>query len=270
MKLRVLMLVALLLICTACAVGSAGPAGGSPASEPPPAYQLTPESSDAPADACSIGTQDDGSGGCTPCTDYEHCFSQSSDMEYFYSQIIPLVRQFSATTYSAMPDPSNWYFVEQGQTGYEGCSDPNGTYVTYSDMSYEYCPVDKSVYVGQQQMWDFYQEMGDAAPAVGIAHEWGHHVQTVAGITPTSQADLIAMEDQADCVAGAWSAWLVSQRVMVEDDFQDIGDLLTAIGSAEGPDRDHGTSSERQASFIYGFQHGMAGCSEFVPETPIY
>ncbi len=76
-------------------------------------------------------------------------------------------------------------------------------------------------------------------------------------------------ENQADCVAGAWSKWLVDQKIMNDDDFDDIGALLVEIGSAEGPGRDHGTAEEREGSFVHGFEGGMKACNEFVPDQPL-
>ena len=48
--------------------------------------------------------------------------------------------------------------------------------------SYEYCPVDQAIYVGQDMLWEFYTRTGDAGPAVGLAHEFGHHIQSQLGV----------------------------------------------------------------------------------------
>jgi hypothetical protein len=218
---------------------------------------------------CPVGEQDDGYGGCVQCTDYEGCFTESADMSYFFSQIVKWIRQYSADTYESMPDPDKWHFVTLGDSGFEGCTDAAGDRATYTDKSYEYCPLDRTVYVGERMMWAFYTRMGDAAPAVGIAHEWGHHLQNVAGLTSTTQFETINLENQADCIAGAWSRWLVSQEIMVEDDFGDIGSLLVAIGSIEGPGRDHGTVEEREKSFVYGLNGGLSACNQYAPDKPL-
>jgi predicted metalloprotease len=218
---------------------------------------------------CPVGEEDDGYGGCVPCRDYEGCFTKSADMRHFFALIVELIRGYSAETYQSMPDVDAWHFVTLGESGQEGCTDGSGRQAAFTDESYEYCPLDHVVYVGEQQMWDFYTNLGDAAPAVGIAHEWGHHLQAVAGLTSTTQSEAIALEDQADCVAGAWSKWLTAKEVMVEDDFGDIGALLVAIGSIEGPDRDHGTAEERQDSFLIGLDGGLAACNGYAPDNPL-
>jgi predicted metalloprotease len=86
----------------------------------------------------------------------------------------------------------------------EACEDPNGN-DTADDMSYAYCPADDNVSIGQQLAWELYSEAGDVAPAIGIAHEFGHNVQTHVGVpVPRSDAQTLVHENQADCVAGAW------------------------------------------------------------------
>jgi predicted metalloprotease len=232
---------------------------------------VSPELSDqTSAMDCPVGEQANGDGMCAPCEDFENCFTDSSDMSYFYSQIVAMIQRYSTSTYEAMPDVDEWRFISLGDSGPEGCTDRDGGQGLFTDQSYEYCPLDRTVYVGEQAMWDFYSRLGDAAPAVGIAHEWGHHLQTMVGKTfKNTQADAINTENQADCVAGSWSAWLVSEGIMVKDDFGDVGSLLVEIASIEGPDRDHGTVDEREDSFIYGFQGGLSACNDYAPDTPL-
>jgi predicted metalloprotease len=219
---------------------------------------------------CRVGEQENGDGICAPCVDLEGCYTESAQLSYFFSQIVAMIQEYSASTYKSMPDVDGWRFVPLGDSGPEGCTDRDGRRASFSDQSYEYCPLDRTIYVGEQAMWDFYSRMGDAAPAVGIAHEWGHHLQTMVGMTSdNTRADAINRENQADCVAGSWSAWLVGEGTMVQDDFGDIGLLLVEIGSIEGSDRDHGTVEEREDSFVYGFRGGLSACNDYAPGTPL-
>jgi predicted metalloprotease len=221
------------------------------------------------ASDCPVGQQNTGGGMCAPCDDYEGCFTDSAQMSYFFSLIVSMIRQYSAKTYESMPDVDQWQFVPLGESGSEGCTDENGDRAVYTDESYSYCPLDRTVYVGEQMMWHFYIDLGDAAPAVGIAHEWGHHLQNMVDLRIFNQVDAIRQENQADCVAGAWSAWLVAEGNMVQDDFSDIGSLLLEIGSIEGPDRDHGTVDERQESPLIGLAGGLSDCNDYFPDTPL-
>lgn len=100
------------------------------------------------------------------------------------------------------------------QTGQSGCGSAQ------SAMGPFYCPSDQRIYIDT----DFYKEMeqrmgagGDFARAYVIAHEYGHHIQTLTGIAdsirsaqqqrPNSANQLqVRMELQADCYAGVWAA----------------------------------------------------------------
>jgi predicted metalloprotease len=79
----------------------------------------------------------------------------------------------------------------------------------------------------------------------------------------------VSFENQADCMAGAWSRY-AREKAWLEypDDVRDIETLVRAIGSREGPGRDHGTSAERNAAFQSGFNEGLAGCNKF-SRTPV-
>jgi uncharacterized protein len=152
-----------------------------------------------------------------------------------------------------------------------------------------YCPGDSKVYIDLS----FYDELkqrfrapGDFAQAYVIAHEVGHHVQHLFGITQKvdearqsmSEADANALsvrvELQADCLAGVW-AYHANQRKIVE-----AGDVDEALGAAtaigddklqqEGqgyvvPDSfTHGSSAQRVRWFKTGMQNGdINACDTF-------
>jgi len=202
----------------------------------------------------------------------EGCYAYE-DMQAFYDEAIGLLDAFLADTFAdpAPVQPSEYIYVEEGATGVEPCTDPAGGFASYTDVSFEYCPTDQVVYVGQAQLWQFYTDAGDAGAVIGIAHEVGHHIQTVAGVLVSTAEDIIATENQADCVAGVFTAWADSQELLVyPDDLEDIDVLLALVASVEDePNRDHGTLEERTDAFIGGFERGMEGCSEFFPATPL-
>ena len=151
-----------------------------------------------------------------------------------------------------------------------------------------YCPADQKVYLDT----DFFQELsdrfgapGDFAQAYVIAHEVGHHVQTLTGIEgqvrqlqqqdPSRQNELsVKMELQADCLAGVWA-----QSVYEAGDLE-AGDLEEGLGAAAavGDDRiqasagvgvnpeswTHGSAEQRSQWFNTGFRSGdPAGCDTF-------
>ncbi|MEN3953396.1 neutral zinc metallopeptidase [Iodidimonas sp. SYSU 1G8] len=153
-----------------------------------------------------------------------------------------------------------------------------------------YCPGDRKVYLDTT----FFDELdrrfgapGDFAQAYVIAHEVGHHVQTLMGISQqvdrlrgrVAQAEYNAMsvrlELQADCFAGVWAHHAHNSRALLEDG--DVEEALAAA-SAIGDDRlqrqsqghvtpdafTHGTSAQRVHWFRQGMDQGsMAACDTF-------
>jgi len=182
-------------------------------------------------------------------------------MDQYVDAVIPMVEGWINETWPGMPLPQVIY-VPSGAAGREGCLDMNGRSASYTSRSYEFCPADNRVYVGQDTLWEFYSETGDAGPAVGLAHEFGHHVQTQLDLPPARTTDQsIRVENQADCLAGAWTKWTDEKGYLErDDDLKDIESLFPLIGSAEGPDRDHGTTRERRNAFEAGFEGGVAAC----------
>jgi predicted metalloprotease len=195
------------------------------------------------------------------CSSLQGCygFEQIAD---FYDEMTVWIGEFSKATYPDMSAPS-YVYVESGTTVPTGCN------VVLDSSAYAYCSLDDSVYVGQDQLWAFYSKQGDAAAAVGIAHEWGHHVQHVLGVAAAGRNGLIAMENQADCIAGAWVGYIDGLGRLERDDLNDINAILKVIGAAEGPGRVHGTLAERTAAVQTGLRSGLTGCNSFFPGRPV-
>ncbi len=153
-----------------------------------------------------------------------------------------------------------------------------------------YCPGDKKLYIDLS----FYQEMktklgapGDFAQAYVIAHEVGHHVQNLLGISDkvrqaqqnnseaSANALSVKLELQADCLAGMWGHFANSERSMLESgDIEEALNAAAAIGDDNlqqqnngtvRPERfTHGTSKQRAEWFNRGFQSGSIDeCNTF-------
>jgi predicted metalloprotease len=158
----------------------------------------------------------------------------------------------------------------------------SGCGVAQSAMGPFYCPSDQRVYIDL----DFYRELrdkfgagGDFAQAYVIAHEVGHHVQTVLGVSDQvrdaqqqtgkrgANALSVRMELQADCFAGVWANHADTARKVVEPG--DIEEALNAA-SAIGDDKlqratqgqvvpesfTHGSSAQRMGWFKRGYETG--------------
>jgi len=145
-----------------------------------------------------------------------------------------------------------------------------------------YCPADQKLYLDMQFFNDLAQRHdapGDFAQAYVVAHEVGHHVQTLLGISEQVHAARsragstevnalqVRMELQADCFAGVWAHHAHKQRQILEP-----GDTEEALAAAAGVGDDrlqkqargvvvpdsftHGSSEQRMRWFSRGLQSG--------------
>ncbi len=153
-----------------------------------------------------------------------------------------------------------------------------------------YCPADQKLYIDLSFYHDLktrHNAPGDFAQAYVIAHEVGHHVQTLLGISgkvhavrqklSEKEANVLSVKQelQADCFAGVWGHFANTQREILEE-----GDLEEALvaASAIGDDRlqqqsrgyvtpdsfTHGSSEQRVRWFRKGFSTGsVESCDTF-------
>lgn len=246
---------ALAILTVACGQLPAAP-GDEPSESAPPV-----ETSEAPdPDPSSAGDP----------TSLEGIFGYNDMDDYVAAVIDPIIVGWLNDTWPGIPIPQVDY-VSRGEQGYEGCTDSDGGAARFTSESYEYCPPDNTVYLGQDLLWEFYQ-LGDAAPAMGIAHEFGHHVQEYLGVDPPyTAAQSVDYENQADCLAGSWAKWANEQDPPIletaenspngQSDLDDIEEIFPLIASGEGDDeRDHGTQTEREDAFFAGYDTGATAC----------
>lgn len=171
--------------------------------------------------------------------------------------------------------PTLNFFDQQNQSGCGAAQAAMGPF---------YCPADQGVYLDTS----FFRELetqlgagGDAAQAYVIAHEVGHHIQTLTGTSDqvrraqsrASEAEgnalQVRMELQADCYAGVWAALARTndgQRAIEPGDFEEamraaqaIGDdtLMRNAGQRPVPESfTHGTSAQRQNWLRRGLESG--------------
>ena len=153
-----------------------------------------------------------------------------------------------------------------------------------------YCPGDHKLYLDMSFFNDLakrHDAPGDFAQAYVVAHEVGHHVQTLLGISDkvnaarsrageaAGNALQVRMELQADCFAGVWAYHANQARQVLEP-----GDTEEALAAAAGVGDDrlqqqargvvvpesftHGSSEQRMRWFSRGMQHGDPGqCDTF-------
>jgi len=198
------------------------------------------------------------------------CFKESQ-MQTYFEYVLPFIDKFYDSTWNGLPLPKNVYFIPDGAKVREACEDQKGQPVTGADTSYNYCPADDDVYVGQQLAWLLYSEAGDVAPATGLAHEFGHNVQTQVGVpVPQTDAETLVHENQADCVSGAFLGWANDQRLLQQGDEPVLLRYLELISSSENdPNRTHGDFQERGGALRLGGEKGIATCNAYYPDNPI-
>ncbi len=153
-----------------------------------------------------------------------------------------------------------------------------------------YCPGDRKVYIDLSFFEQMKQRLGgggDFAEAYVIAHEVGHHIQTLTGVSAKVNAErargdikgaeglLVRQELQADCYAGVWAHHGQRRHAWLEPgDIEEALNTASAIGDdrlqkqATGtvvPDSfSHGTSAQRVRWFRRGFDGGNpADCDTF-------
>lgn len=144
-----------------------------------------------------------------------------------------------------------------------------------------YCPGDQKLYIDlsfYDELQRKFQAPGDFAMAYVIAHEVGHHVQTLLGTTeeimPLRQRMseekfnkyLVRFELQADYYSGVWAHHAQGMGYLEEGDLEEALNAATAVGDdtlqkrAQGyvvPESfTHGTSEQRKSWFHKGFQNG--------------
>jgi hypothetical protein len=133
-----------------------------------------------------------------------------------------------------------------------------------------YCVIDEKIYYSSEFRALIEAQIGDFAWVIVVAHEWGHHIQASLGfdlgVVPDRAGEVlpIELEQQADCVAGAYASdaeitgWL------------DPGDIEEALymteisgdppGTAWNDPRAHGSGDERINAFMQGYSGGLDGC----------
>jgi len=222
------------------------------------AVAAAPSGADSPNDTTSC-----------PADELDYCYNRDQMHEFVEVGERMVVDYLTQTGVPGRSLPTLTY-IPSGAGAGSPCVDQNGN-GTQHDRSYDYCPTDNTVYVGQSGLWDFYRQFGAAGPVSGLAHEYGHFLQAFTHVPdPTSAAETIRHEDQADCISGAFIGYL-DDRGMVDypKDFDNVDQYLTATASAEAPGRDHGTAEERTRSFELGDTGGLPACNQFYPSTPL-
>ncbi|WP_029432814.1 neutral zinc metallopeptidase [Blastococcus sp. URHD0036] len=198
-----------------------------------------------------------------------------ADLQDFWDEQLPQVfgsdfEPLSGGFFSVDPDDVDPAVYPQGA----GCgTDPRDV----EDNAF-YCQAE-GVANSDSISWDraFLAELADGSgrflPALVMAHEFGHAIQSRVGYPRTS----ILTETQADCLAGAWTAWVADgeaehTRIRESELDQVLGGYLQLrdpVGTGQRNDQAHGSFFDRVSAFQEGFDAGTEACrDDFGPTRP--
>ena len=198
----------------------------------------------------------------------------------------------------AVEDVSEYWVVEYPRLWNEPYRDADTIFFTggintgcgqaSSQMGPFYCPADERVYFDLDflvQMQQQFGAVGDLAAQYIVAHEYGHHVQTVLGVSadvsrmqqqnPDQANPLsVALELQADCFAGAWARSADERGLLEPGEVTEAVNAAAAVGDDRiqqqaggqvNPDNfTHGTSEQRVSWFRRGYDTGdPSRCTTF-------
>ena len=218
------------------------------------------------------GTADPAAGSRGAQTGAAACDTQA---ERFACQVFSSTNRFWSSQINGYQEPGLRFFTDQNQSGCGAAQSAMGPF---------YCPADHDIYLDTAffgELASRFGAAGDAAQAYVVAHEVGHHIQTITGISDQvrraqqrgSQAEgnayQVRMELQADCYAGVWANRARNkdgQPVMEPGDMEEamraanaIGDdtLMRSAGQRPVPESfTHGTSEQRMTWLRRGLETG--------------
>lgn len=185
------------------------------------------------------------------------------ETELVWQQILP---QQTGENYQ---DPTLVLFTGQVQSGCGGATSASGPF---------YCPGDNKLYIDLSffdELGQRFGAAGDFAMAYVIAHEVGHHIQTLLGTSQeVSRArqqlsegaynkKSVMLELQADFLAGVWAHYVKGKGLLDVGDIEEAMTAANAIGDDRltqgkvSPDNfTHGTSAQRMYWFKKGYETG--------------
>ena len=178
-------------------------------------------------------------------------------------------QQLQQQTGKAYSDPTLVLFTGSVQSGCGGATSASGPF---------YCPGDNKLYIDLSffdELGQRFGAAGDFAMAYVIAHEVGHHIQTLLGTSQqvsrlrgrVDEAEYnrnsVKLELQADFLAGVWAHYVQGKGLLESGDIEEAMRAANAIGDDRltqgrvSPDNfTHGTSQQRMYWFKKGLETG--------------
>ncbi len=191
--------------------------------------------------------------------------STIADIQSYWSQTLPSVYHAG---YQAIP--AERLYAYSASNPPPSCGGYGRT--PYSEVAGNAFYCDQGDFVAWDEQGLFAKlrsEYGDFAPALVLAHEWGHAIQARVGF---ETSETVYMEQQADCFAGAWAAHIAQDGRMAESDLDSALAGLLGLRDPSGIDGSedgaHGNGFDRVRAFQDGFEGGASACANYAKNPP--
>lgn len=224
--------------------------------------------------------------------DFAHCKTGADANTYTDCNMVATANSLDYFWQTTLTDQAGIAYTAPQLDLFKGQSVNTGCGSASQAVGPFYCPADQVAYVKTS----FFDTMKTQLGAIGgqsaeqyvLAHEYGHHIQNLLGDLKYSQNDpqgadsgAVRVELQADCYAGVWakgaqqdSSSAVQIKPFSSDELERIinateviGDdhiQMTSQGHTDSSTYTHGTSAQRTAWFMAGYNSGdMTRCNTF-------
>jgi predicted metalloprotease len=190
-----------------------------------------------------------------------------ADLEEYWSANVPEIYGMPFTPLAAIGP----YFVSTGEIPSCGGEEADPSFALGNAF---YCPPDDYIAWDEETLFpQIFTDHGDFAVALVLSHEYGHAIQARGG----ADGPDILLELQADCFAGAWTAYVdgeLSNNLTLSPGDLDEGiagylQFRDAPGTSAGSIGAHGSGFDRVNAFAEGFRQGPQRCANYVLDPPL-
>ncbi len=192
-----------------------------------------------------------------------------ADLQAYWAQEFPQV-------YGGTYTPVGQFVAATSTTKIPDCQNRHETYQKDVKGNAFYCFGSNFITYDDQTLFPaLATHFGNFAPALVLAHEWGHAIQDRAGIDRNNEPTIL-VELQADCFAGSWVQRIASgSSKTVKFAPGDLDAALAAyltfrdaVGSSANDQQAHGDAFDRVNAFQTGYDGGATACKPFFDSPP--
>ncbi|NQV07908.1 neutral zinc metallopeptidase [bacterium] len=189
-----------------------------------------------------------------------------SDLEAYWAEQMPIHYQVEYRPIGELIP----YYPSTGDLPRCGAEDLSRS--VYEDNAFYCNPNDFIAWDAEGLIPDLFEEFGDFAVSLVMAHEWGHAVQNRGSV----RGPTIVTELQADCFAGAWTGAAAAGDRTLRLSPGDLEEAMAGYllfrdppGTSPNDEGAHGTGFDRLNAFQDGFFDGVAACVPYVTSSDV-